>query len=317
MENSSLYSNEQGGQDGILEFNKRNILSKRNFIYVVCAVLFVYFFFNLLLSAPTGFPVGAIVKIEKGSGLKTVSLQLKSANIIRSRIAFEALIIIFGGEKHVVGTDYYFEDKLPVWKVAERIAKGEHHMAPVTVTIPEGFTKAEIADAFNFKLADFNKDKFLAGTKGLEGYLFPDTYFFLTTDTEEDVIKSMRDNFEKKVSPVRPEIISAKKTEREIITMASIIEAEAKGSADRGIISGILWKRIKIGMPLQVDSAPDTYKTRGLPKIPIDNPGLAAITSAIHPPSSPYLYYLHDKDGNIHYARTFAEHRQNVLKYLK
>ena len=116
---------------------------------------------------------------------------------------------------------------------------------------------------------------------------------------------------------LKPEIISSLKTEADIIKMASLIEGEAKGDADRGLISGILWKRIKIGMPLQVDSALETYKTKGLPKSPIDNPGLAAIKAAILPQSSSYLYYLHDKNGNVHYAKSYVEHEQNVLKYLK
>ena len=70
-------------------------------------------------------------------------------------------------------------------------------------------------------------------------------------------------------------------------------------------------------MGLQVDAAPETYKVRGLPKKPINNPGLLAIKAAMYPTKSPYLYYLHDKDGKVHYAKTFAEHRLNVLKYLK
>ena len=126
----------------------------------------------------------------------------------------------------------------------------------------------------------------------------------------------MSDNFEKKITPSSANYFSGK-TEKEIIIMASIIEREAKGDTDRGIISGILWKRIQIGMPLQVDSAPETYKTKGLPDSPIGNPGLKAIEAAINPQSSSYLYYLHDKDGNIHYAKTFAEHEVNIEKYLK
>ena len=169
----------------------------------------------------------------------------------------------------------------------------------------------------SLKLANFNKDKFLLEAKDKEGYLFPDTYFFLNNANETDVIKSMSDNFEKKINPLLSEIISSGKTEKEIIIMASIIEREAKGEIDRDVISGILWKRISIGMPLQVDAAPETYKVKGLPKSPICNPGLEAIKASIHPQSSPYLYYLHDKDGNIHYARTFAEHKKNKLKYLK
>jgi UPF0755 protein len=98
--------------------------------------------------------------------------------------------------------------------------------------------------------------------------------------------------------------------------MASLIEGEAKGDIDRGIISGILWKRIKIGMPLQVDASPETYKVKGLPKSPIGNPGIKTIEAAINPQNSPYFYYLHDKNGNIHYAKTFTEHEANIKKYL-
>ena len=99
--------------------------------------------------------------------------------------------------------------------------------------------------------------------------------------------------------------------------MASIIERESKGDVDRGYISGILWRRISLGMPLQVDSDLDTYKNKGLPDAPICSPGLKSIEAAIHPKESSYLYYLHDKEGNIHYARTFEEHKLNKIKYLK
>ena len=70
-------------------------------------------------------------------------------------------------------------------------------------------------------------------------------------------------------------------------------------------------------MPLQVDSAPLTYKVKGLPVGPICNPGMESIKASIHPIASNYLYYLHDQDGMIHYAKTFAEHKINKLKYLK
>lgn len=296
-------------------FNSRKI--KKALFFVVVIFLFFYFSYFLFLSAPADFPIGTIIKVEEGKSLRGVSLELKQEHIIRSRLAFEAFVILFDKEKRIISSDYYFENKLPVFEVARRISKGEHHLAPIVVTIPEGFTTAQIADTFVSKLANFNKDKFLLGVKGLEGKLFPDTYFFLTTDTEQDVIKSMSGNFEKKILVLKPEINLSGKTEQEIIIMASLIEGEAKGDTDRGFISGILWKRLSIGMPLQVDSALETYKTKGLPKSPIGNPGLATIKAAIYPQNSPYLYYLHDKDGNIHYARTFAEHRANVLKYLK
>lgn len=249
--------------------------------------------------------------------MRSVSLKLKENHIVRSRVVFEALVTIFGHDKNVIYSDYYFEDKLPVYEIARRIANGEHHIAPTVVTIPEGFNVSQIADAFAAKLSNFNKTKFLDVAKEQEGYLFPDTYFFLTNDKEQDVIKSMRENFEKKMQVLEPEIAQSLKSEKDIIIMASLIEGEAKGEKDRGFISGILWKRLAMDIPLQVDVAPETYKIKGLPSNPINNPGLQAIKAAIYPQKSSYLYYLHDKDGNIHYATSFSLHERNVLMYLK
>jgi UPF0755 protein len=226
-------------------------------------------------------------------------------------------VIILGGEKRIISADYLFENKLPVWQVATRIVGVGHRMAPVSVTIPEGFDVNQIGATFSMVLKNFNKTRFLALATKLEGYLFPDTYFFSSSAGAENVVQSMSDNFKKKITPLLPGIISSGKTERDIITMASLIEREAKGDTDREVISGILWKRIAINMPLQVDSDPETYKIRGLPMNPIGNPGLLAIKAAISPQSSPYLYYLHDKNGNIHYAINFTEHTKNKLKYLQ
>ncbi|MBI5139619.1 endolytic transglycosylase MltG [Candidatus Nomurabacteria bacterium] len=276
--------------------------------------LFCYYFF---ISAPSDFKSGTIISIENGSTLRAVSLQLKENNIIRSRISFEAFVILYGGERRIIQTDYLFENKSPVWVVAKRIVKGEHNMAPIKITIPEGFNNEEIAESFGSKLPSFNKDNFILKAKEKEGSLFPDTYFFFNRDNEEVVIKSMSDNFEKKIAPVRPKIVASGKTEKEIIIMASIIEREARGDLDRDFISGILWKRISIGMPLQADAAPVTYQKKGLPDSPIGNPGLEAINSAIYPKKSNYLYYLHDKEGNIHYAENFEQHKQNKFKYLR
>lgn len=284
------------------------------FSTVFLAVLLGYHFF---FSVPDNFPAGTIINIEQGINLHSVSLELKREHIIRSRTAFEAFVIIYGGERHLISADYLFEDREPVYLVARRLIRGESHLAPVKVTIPEGFNIYDIAKTFISRLANFNQDKFLASAKDQEGYLFPDTYFFLTTVDEADVLKAMSNNFLKKITPILPTIISSGKNEKEIIIMASIIEKEAKGDTDRGLISGILWKRLSIGMSLQVDAQPETYKTKGLPQHPISNPGFEAIQAAISPQSSPYLYYLHDKIGHVHFARTFAEHKLNKIKYLK
>ncbi len=302
------------GELGYIEKSKPNKIKKLSayFFGVVVFLCLGYFF---LLSAPSDFPSGSIIKVEKGSSVRSVSYLLKTNHIIRSRTAFEFFVILLGKNERVISTDYYFENSIPVYAVANRISKGENHIAPISVTIPEGFDNIQTGDAFVSKLPNFNEELFLSKAKALQGYLFPDTYFLSITDNEQDVLEIMSQNFEKKIAPILPSIHVH--TEAEIINMASIIEHEAKGDADRQVISGILWRRIALGMPLQVDAAPETYKMKGLPKAPICNPGLEAINAAISAKTSPYLYYLHDKNGVAHYAKTLAEHDANINKYLK
>jgi UPF0755 protein len=296
---------------------KQKSLLKRFILALI--TLFIMFLLAqyLFLSAPSSFKENVIFNIKEDTNLRQLSFQLKKENIIRSRAAFEAFAIVYEGEKHIIPGDYLFEKKIPVYEIAHRVSKGQYHLGPIKVTIPEGFTVAQIATAFQGKMTNFNSDRFLLEAKEKEGYLFPDTYFFTRRDTDIEVLEYMSDNFEKKITPIRSEIVSSGKTEKEIIIMASIIEKEAKGSTDRAFISGILWKRISIGMPLQADAAPITYKEKGLPDNPISNPGLESIKASIYPQSSPYLYYLHDIDGVIHFARNFEEHKANKIKYLK
>ena len=295
--------------------NKNDFKIKKLFLYVVIIFLLIFLIYYLFFSAPLGFPKGIVVSIKQGENLRNLSLDLKEKKIIRSRASFEAFVIMYGGEKHISLGDYLFENRLPVFEIARRIAQKDRRLASVKITIPEGFDNSEISELSSSKLKNFNKDRFLSQAK--EGYLFPDTYFFFSSDNEEDVLQYMSENFEKKIKTVKQEIISSGKNESDIIIIASIIERESKGDADRVYISSILWNRIKKNMSLQVDSAPETYKTKGLPLNPICNPGIESIKAAIYPVVSNYLYYLHDKNGMIHYAYTFSEHKKNILKYLK
>jgi len=293
-------------------------LDKKKIFFYVGIILFLFIsFYFIFLSAPLNFPKGEILKIEQGQNPKSIATVLKNNHFITSKLAFEFFVIIYGGEKHISPGDYLFEKKLPVFEIARRMAEGKYSSSRIKITIPEGFDVDQMADVFSTKLTDFNKANFLAEAKDKEGYLFPDTYFFFSTSTEKEVLEFLENNFQKKISTIQSELNNSNKNEKDIITMASIIEREAKGDTDRGIISGILWNRISKNMPLQVDAAPETYKTKGLPDSPICNPGLKAIEAAINPVSSSYLYYLHDKNGLVHYAKTFAEHKQNKILYLK
>ena len=186
------------------------------------------------------------------------------------------------------------------------------------------------------KFSKFDPKDFISNAK--EGYLFPDTYLFLPNSEITQVLSFMKNNFDKKIQSIESEIIEFKKPLNDVIIMASILEEEARKTDTRRTIAGILWKRLSVGMPLQVDvtfqyingkktfelttedlkidSPYNTYKYRGLPPTPISNPGLDSILSAITPIETPYFYFLSDKDGNMHYAKTFSEHKKNKELYL-
>jgi UPF0755 protein len=187
----------------------------------------------------------------------------------------------------------------------------------IIVTFPEGMTNIEMSALLAAKIPHFDKNVFLKKVNDLQGSLFPDTYFFTQSSTVDKIISELSLNFHKKVDPLKEEIHKSGYSLSDIIVMASLVEAEAHGKNDAPIISGILWKRISEKMPLQVDADPETYKTVGLPKNPINNPGLISIEAALAPTETPYFFYLHDKEGTIHLAKTFAEHKKNIAKYLR
>lgn len=264
--------------------------------------------------------------IEKGTGLAEISNKLGKMGFVRSKYIFALYARVSNKSKKIKYGKYLFNEPVSVFALTGRLTKGEFGFKPVKVVIPEGLTVKDIAELFS-DFENFDKKEFLEKTKDLEGYLFPDTYLFLPSAETEQIIGTMRDNFKKKVGDVG----------EDIIIVASLIEKEVPNSDDRKIVSGILWKRLEIGMALQVDavfpyltgrqkvlledlkidSPYNTYLYKGLPPGPIANPGLDAISAAQNPKETSYLYYLSGNDGKTHFAKTFAEHLKNKEKYLK
>ncbi|KKU06901.1 MAG: Aminodeoxychorismate lyase [Candidatus Magasanikbacteria bacterium GW2011_GWA2_45_39] len=153
---------------------------------------------------------------------------------------------------------------------------------------------------------------------GLEGYFFPDTYrFFKNTSARSIIEKALREMDEKLSTEARAKIKEQNKTIFEVLTMASLVEAEGKTAEDRALIADILWRRLRVGMPLQVDSSMGTYKEKGLPAAPINNPSLASINASINPTSNAYWYFISGRDGKMYYARTLDEHNRNIARYLR
>lgn len=317
---------------------KTSKIKKYIFIFVFLVILSFSFF---LFKAPKNFPEGEIITIEPGYSLNEISKIFEEKEIVKSASIFESLIVLMEGDKTISSGDYVFNSPLNVFDVAKRVANSDFGVGKIEVTLPEGLNIKEMSNVLFEKLPNFNSEEFMFLTKDLEGYLFPDTYFFFASDDAKDVVKILKNTFDKKIRNVfEDEVKKSGKDFKEILIMASIIEDEAyDGMEEKQTISGILWKRIDEGMRLQVDAtlryvngkasseltlddlAEDheynTYTRYGLPPTPISNPGVDSFKAALSPIDSPYFFYLHDEDGKIYYAKTFEEHRKNIANYLK
>ena len=290
-------------------------------------------------SPPAGFPKETVVSISKGENLRDVSQKLQEKGYIRFPSLFEFSVSVGGSERQLVAGDYFIDTSMSVFSLANVFTHKENRLDPIRVTFPEGMTVSEMSEKAAKDLPQFKREEFMKLAERSEGYLFPDTYFFFRTADSAEVFGVLSQTFKKQIAVLKDKISASGHSLEEIIVMASIIEKEAGGDEERGIISGILWKRIAQRIPLQVDapfayilgkessqltlkdlsidSPYNTYKYRGLPPKPIGNPGLASIRAALEPVSSPYFFYLHGSDGIIRYAKTFEEHKRNKALYLK
>ncbi|MDO8265190.1 MAG: endolytic transglycosylase MltG [Candidatus Parcubacteria bacterium] len=292
--------------------------------------------------------------IEKGEGLGDISTSLKEEKLINSSLLFRLYAITAGMSGNLKSGAYLFSPSMNIFQIAGKIGRGE--IARTEITIPEGFTSEQISDEFSI-LPFFIKNVFLAagaenyagefdflsdvpeGTS-LEGFLFPDTYKIDLDENSVGVIRMMLNNFNKKLTAeLRGEIKDKNKTIFDTIIMASLLEREVKTFEDKQIVSGILWKRLKNGVPLQIDatvnyitgknsagvsiedtkidSPYNTYKYRGLPVGPISNPGIESIIAAMRTVESEYWFYLSAPDGRTIFSATLEEHAIARAKYLK
>jgi UPF0755 protein len=317
--------------------------SLRGSVWYACfAVGFCVFLATLgfIASAPRSFPVGGLYTVSNGETLSGAAAGLEKAHIVRSPLMFKVLLTLFGGTRGLSAGDYAMSERQGVVTVAWRLAHGEYDLENVRVTIPEGFSSIDIADRLAPLFPKFKVKEFLARSAVYEGYLFPDTYLFPPNVTVEQVITTMTDTYQRRIVSLAGPIAAFKKPIKDVVTMASIIEEEARTEESRRMIAGILWKRLSIGMPLQVDAAfafvngkkassdltlddlkidspYNTYVNKGLPPGPISNPGLDSILATVTPIPSQYFFYLTDKSGAMRYAVTHDEHVANKNKYLR
>lgn len=305
---------------------------------VVATILFSGISYYILLSPPDKFDAGGFVRIAKGTTIPDTAQYLYDRSFIRSRTVFKLLMRSPLASDKMVAGDYLFDKPISTITIVRRLTSGDFNLKPFKVTIPEGIPVKTIAAILAKNVTGFDSKVFYNLASTSEGYLFPDTYFISPLANEGEIVEMMRDNFFSNISSLRPTILLSARGEKQIMTMASIVELEASKSEDRKMIAGILWNRFDMGMrlqvdavfpyilgkntfqlttkDLQVDSPYNTYRYKGLPPGPVSNPGLDAIKASLNPTPSKYIYYLSDKDGVMHYATTYEEHLKNKAKYL-
>lgn len=290
--------------------------------------------------------------IPKGLSASLIGERLKEKRLIRSSLAFKIYIQITARQEKIQAGEYKISPSWNLIRIVDQFIKGP---ANIWVTIPEGLRREEIAERFISLLgkgkdeeAVFRKE-FLDLTKEKEGFLFPDTYLFPQTASASSVVSKLTSTFEKKVdSKTKSTISKSSYSLNDVVSVASLVERETRTDEERPIVAGIIYKRLSKNWPLQIDasiqylaasnrcrekvtcnwwqtlvkndlklnSSYNTYKFPGLPPTPICSPGLSSIMAAIYPKNSPYWFYLHDTNGNIHFAETIEEHNRNISVYL-
>lgn len=276
--------------------------------------------------------------VEKGQGIREIANKLKSEGLIKDPVIFFLLVKQLGIDSKIQAGSFRFNPAMNANEIANGLTVGT---TDVWITVPEGKRAEEIAEILqeNFETYDESWKTTLSEN---EGYLFPDTYLFPKEATIDLIVQTMRDTFEQKFNTL--DLTQTGLTREEIVTLASLVEREAKHQEDRPIVASVMLNRLDIGMPLQIDatvqyalgyqpnedswwkqgltfddleinSPYNTYQNQGMPPGPIANPGIRVMEAVVNPASTNYLYYITDKSGTNRYAETLDEHNANIKTY--
>lgn len=333
-----------------------------------CAGAFLYLLvviaFSLLLSTVAIFSandVFALVKenaehsfvVEEDTLLGELSDELERDGIINYSPLFK-LFVRFTGDNTTVHTGtYVLNPSFDYQQIVRVLERRETSSVEIEVSIPEGYTNAQIKErliemgvcseadlddylnTYNYK-HDFLENRLPASEGWLEGYLFPDTYKF-NANNAKMTLNKMLNNFKSKYDePIQEGAAALGRSQHEIVTIASLLEREAKADDEFARIAGVIYNRLsnpnfpnlEIDATLiyalgehkevlteadkEVDSPYNTYRIEGLPPGPICNPGYTALYAATHPEEHDYYYYVAMPDGTHLFAHSYEEHQQNI-----
>jgi len=304
----------------------------------ILAVFGFLLFFRQQIEKPLNFSTGKVeIDITDGQSATEISDSLYKKGLIPSTWSFQ-LYLRF--KKITIKSGNYLLPKdLSPLQIIEILSKGDHQI--IRITIPEGWRKEQIA-AYLSEKAKIDPSEFLSKTKDLEGKLFPDTFDLTDQPTADEVIGKMTDDFANRTAGLN--------ADESVLSIASIVEREAANDQDRSAIAGVFLNRQKIGMNFESDvtvqyqkdsnnfpavgvfsykfwralqsgdtknisGSYNTYLHAGIPG-PICNPGLASIKATLSPELHDYYYFIYDKDGKLHLAKTQAEQNVNVNHYF-
>ncbi len=288
------------------------------------------------------------VMLRPGYSTRRIATELKSAGVIRSRLAFVLWHRLHHKQSLKAG-EYLFDKGATSLEVHDRLVLGDIHVH--IVVIPEGYTMFDIAQAAQ-DAGLGSSQKFLAvaqsdvglisdlapDAKSLEGYLFPNTYEFTRTQSMQDIVAAMVKQFRQVAEQIGLTADLQKDVPKTVI-MASIIEKETSVPEERPVVASVYYNRLRRKIVLQADpcviyaellvgsyggalhhsdmrfqSAYNTYTHPGLPPGPIGNPGRSALEAAMHPATTDYYFFVSDGNGHHRFSRNLEEHNQNVAK---
>ena len=308
---------------------------KRKVIVIVSIILLIILIFTTLIIFQQKEDKVIEVLIPKGASPHKIARILKNSDIISSQGIFLFLIKIKNYSKKLQAGLYDFNKKDSFFTIINKLKNGDSKN--IKIIIPEGFNIKQIAKVLSENNI-CNENKFIesATSQNLEGYLFPNTYFLLPQMDEQEVIKIMNDEFNKFWTKEKEEILKqTKKSKKDIIILASIVEKEAVEDDERPIIAGIFINRLSKGMRLEscatilytmgitkkrltfedlkFESPYNTYKYKGLPPGPICNPGAEAIDAVLNPVITENLYFVSKGNGTHFFSSTFEQHVKNKI----
>jgi UPF0755 protein len=284
------------------------------------------------------------VTIEKGESFHQIARALADAGVVRSEVALRLYGRLSLTASQIKPGDYAFKGGERIPDVMRHLVKGDFIV--VTITIPEGLTVHEIAERVaatglvcEDEFENAARDGEIVRALGLmplgaEGYLFPATYKFSPHAKTNDVLVAMLARFYQILTPqVEDRMFEVGLDARRLVTMASIVEKEAKAPSERPLIAGVFYNRLRLNMPLQSDptaeyqidgakesaasavhttSAFNTYDFTGLPPGPIANPGIKSIEAALNPTQTDFLYFV-ARDGGTHvFSKSYDAHRHVI-----